>query len=378
MRRAPVGARVPTGSLATVAPIGIVTDNRTATRTGLVLAVGSSLAFGLSGSLARGLFDSGWSPGAVVLIRISIGAIVVLPFGLAALGRQWRVLRRNAALIATYGLLAVAGAQYCYFAAVQRMDVGPALLIEYTAPAAVVGWMWAVHGQRPTRVTALGATLAAAGLVLVLDIVGGVSLDGGGVAWALAATVGCATYFIVNGNVSTGLPPLTLAAAGLLVGAVGLGGLGLTGVLPLETNGDDVALADLTVPWWTPLVLLGVVTAGLAYVAGIAAGRRLGSRLAAFVSLLEVVAGVAFAWVLLDQVPGAMQVTGGVLILLGLVAVHLGEPTVHPDRDTAVTTPDPATVPDPVTASDPVVPGPATTPGLVDARGAPPNCSSPA
>ena len=56
---------------------------------GLLLAVGSSLAFALSGSLARGLFETGWSPGAVVLIRISIGALVVLPLGLVSLAGRW-------------------------------------------------------------------------------------------------------------------------------------------------------------------------------------------------------------------------------------------------------------------------------------------------
>ena len=37
------------------------------------------------------------------------------------------------------------------------MQVGPALLIEYTAPAAVVVWLWLRHGQRPGPVTLAGA-----------------------------------------------------------------------------------------------------------------------------------------------------------------------------------------------------------------------------
>ena len=79
-------------------------------KVGLALAVGSSFAFGLSGSLARGLFDTGWSPGAVVLIRITIGALVVLPLGVASLGGRWHLLWRNAGLVVVYGMLAVAGA----------------------------------------------------------------------------------------------------------------------------------------------------------------------------------------------------------------------------------------------------------------------------
>ena len=77
-----------------------------------------------------------------------------------------------------------------------------------------------------------------------------------------------------------------------------------------------------------PLVALGVVTAALSYVAGIAAGRRLGSRLASFVALLEVVASVCWAWLLLDELPGSVQLLGGLLILAGVVAVKLGERSV--------------------------------------------------
>ncbi len=117
----------------------------------------SATSFGLSGTLAQGLLDTGWSPGAVVLVRIAVAALVVTPFGVAALRGRWGVLRRCAGLVVLYGLLAVAAAQFCYFAAVAHMQVGPALMIEYTAPAAVVRWMWLRHGQRPGPVTLAGA-----------------------------------------------------------------------------------------------------------------------------------------------------------------------------------------------------------------------------
>ena len=72
--------------------------NDTARRTagiGLALAVASAAAFGLSGRLARGLLDAGWSPGAVVLARLALGALVVAPFAARALRGRWGVLRRT-------------------------------------------------------------------------------------------------------------------------------------------------------------------------------------------------------------------------------------------------------------------------------------------
>lgn len=289
------------------------------TASGIAFALVSALTFGMSGALARPLLEAGWSPGAVVLVRVALAALVVAPFGLLALRGRWHLLRRNAGLITLYGVLAVAGAQFCYFSAVQYMQVGPALLIEYTAPAAVVVWLWLRRGQRPGRVTLAGAGLAALGLVLVLDLLSGADLNVVGVLWALAAMVGAASYFLISADESNGLPPIALAAGGLVTGTAALGGLALVGLLPMRSAAAQVSYADVSVEPWIPLVTLGIVTAAIAYVTGIAAGRRLGSRLASFVALIEVVAGVVWAWVLLDELPRPVQLLGGVLILAGIL-----------------------------------------------------------
>ena len=294
-------------------------------RAGLPLALASAASFALSGSLARGLIDAGWTPGAVVLARIAIAALVLAPFAARTLRRRWGLLRRNARLVVLYGAVPVAGTQFAYFSAVGAMDVAPALLIEYTAPAAIVAWLWLRHGERPRGLTLAGAAVAAAGLVLVLDLLSGADLALDGVLWALVAMVGAATYFVMSADASSGLPPLVLAGGGLATGAIGLAVVGAAGVLPMRATTADPTYAGATVAWWLPFVGLGVVTAAIAYTTGIAASRRLGSRLASFVALLEVVAAVLFAWLLLDQLPGALQLAGGALIVAGVVIVKLGE-----------------------------------------------------
>ena len=294
---------------------------------GLAFAVLSAASFGLSGALARGLLDTGWTPGAVSLLRIAIAAVAVLPFGLVAMRGRWHLLRRHVRTVAVYGVVAVALPQFSYFSAVAHMPVAPALLIEFTAPAAVVVFLWLRHGERPGRVTVAGAVVAALGLLLVLDVLSGADLSPVGVAWATMAMLGCATYFLMSGDDTNTLPPIALAAGGMLVAALSLALLGLVGLLDMHAESVDVDLAGASVPWWVPIVLLGVVTAAISYVAGIAAIRRLGSRLASFVALLEVVSGVLWAWFLLDELPHAVQLLGGVLILAGVVAVKLGERT---------------------------------------------------
>ena len=101
--------------------------------------------------------------------------------------------------------------------------------------------------------------------------------------------------------------------------------LGLVGVLPMRASDAGVTYAGATVAWWAPLLVLGVVTAAVAYTAGIAASRRLGSRLASFVALTEVLAGVLFAWLLLAELPRPVQLLGGLFVVAGVVCVKLGE-----------------------------------------------------
>lgn len=309
-----------------------VADDRNRTRSGvrlgLPLAVAAAFAFGSSGAWARGLIDAGWTPGAAVTVRVGVAALVLLLPTLLALRGRWRALRRNAGMVLAYGLLAVAATQLCYFQAVAVMDVGIALLIEYTAPVAVLLWLWLRRGERPTRRSVLGAGIAFVGLVLMLDIVTGAQVNVVGVLWALGAMVGAASYFVLSAKADTGLPPIALAGSGLLLGAVGLALAGLVGVLPFAWTTADVPYRFGTVPWFVPVLAIGLIATALAYVLGIVSTRMLGSRLASFVALAEVVAALLFGWLLLDQLPGPLQALGGVLVLAGVVVVKLGEPRV--------------------------------------------------
>ncbi|WP_336789177.1 EamA family transporter [Gordonia malaquae] len=300
---------------------------------GLAFALVSACSFGLSGAMARSLLDIGWTAGAAVTLRITIGALaLMIPAAISMTGR-WHTFREPRVIgsLVGYGVLAVAVPQLCYFYAVQTLQVGVALLIEYTAPVVVIAWMWIRHRQRPTLLTFVGAVVAAAGLTLVLQIFGSVSLDAAGVAWALGAMVGAAGYFVMSGNSASEIPGIAMAAGGLLSAAVMLGLSGAVGVLPMSMSTDDVQLAGNTTPWWVPMAILGLVTAALAYATGIAATRRLGPRLASFVALAEVLAAIIAAWMFLGEVPAAIQLAGGALIVAGVVVVKLGERPGEPE-----------------------------------------------
>lgn len=111
----------------------------------------------------------------------------------------------------------------------------------------------------------------------------------------------------------------------MLVGAVTLVVIGATGVLPWAWSSHPVALGAAVAPAFVPVLLLVLVSAVFAYTTGLFAVRLLGSRVASFVSLVEVLAAIGFAWLVLAELPTPMQLLGGLAIVLGAGAVKLGE-----------------------------------------------------
>jgi drug/metabolite transporter (DMT)-like permease len=138
--------------------------------------------------------------------------------------------------------------------------------------------------------------------------------------------VGCAFFFVTSAGEDNGLPPIVLAAGGLLVGSVALAVAGALGIVEMSAATTAATYNGVSVAWWLPVLALGVITAAVSYVSGILASRALGARLASFVALFEVLFSVLFAWLLLGQLPGPVQLLGGVLLLAGVIVVRAGEP----------------------------------------------------
>jgi drug/metabolite transporter (DMT)-like permease len=303
--------------------------------TGLVIALASAAAFGGSGPFVKPLLEAGWSPSAAVAVRAGAAGLVLLPLALRAVSWRPQALTSSWRAVVPFGIVGVAGTQLCYFAAIDRLPVGVALLIEYLGPVLLVLYTWGTTRRRPASVTLAGAIVATGGLFLVLDLTGATNLDPIGVAWALGAAVCLACYFTLSAR-RIELPPLALTASGLLVGAAVTATLGLIGIVPLAAVGGDVDLLGATVPWLVPMAIVVLISTAFAYVSGVEAATRLGARVASFVGLIEVVFAVLLSWVLLDEVPTAIQAVGGALIVAGVVLVRSGQdedPAVSPAPD---------------------------------------------
>ncbi|MCT9084284.1 EamA family transporter [Streptomyces fulvoviolaceus] len=293
---------------------------------GLGLALVSALAFGGSGVAAKPLIEAGLDPLHVVWLRVAGAALVMLPLAV----RHRALLRSRPALLAGFGLLGVAGVQAFYFASISRIPVGVALLVEYFAPALVLGWVRFVQRRPVTRAAAVGVVLAVGGLACVVEVWSGLSFDALGLLLALGAACCQVGYFVLSDQGSDSgaeaPDPLGVIAYGLLVGTLVLTVVARPWTMDwslladsADMNGTPVA-AGLLLGW---IVLIATV---LAYVTGVLSVRRLSPQVAGVVACLEAVIATVLAWFLLGEHLSAPQIVGGVVVLAGAFIAQSSAP----------------------------------------------------
>ncbi|MFJ8717545.1 EamA family transporter [Streptomyces violaceus] len=302
---------------------------------GLGLALLSAVAFGGSGVAAKPLIEAGLDPLHVVWLRVTGAALVMLPLAV----RHRALLRRRPGLLAGFGLLAVAGVQAFYFAALSRIPVGVALLIEYLAPALVLGWVRFVQRRPVTRAAAVGVVLAVGGLACVVEVWSGLGFDALGLLLALGAACCQVGYFVLSDQGSDAgaeaPDPLGVIAYGLLVGAAVLTAVARPwtmdwSVLTGTARMDGTPVAAVVLLAW--IVLVATV---VAYVTGVVSVRRLSPQVAGVVACLEAVIATVLAWVLLGEHLSAPQIAGGVIVLVGAFIAQSSTPAKGSERPVA-------------------------------------------
>jgi drug/metabolite transporter (DMT)-like permease len=244
--------------------------------------------------------------------------------------RHRGLLRARPALLAGFGLLGVAGVQAFYFAAISRIPVGVALLVEYLAPALVLGWVRFVQRRPVARAAALGVVLAVGGLACVVEVWSGLSFDALGLLLALAAA-GCQVGYFVLSDQGTDSgadapDPLGVIAYGLLVGAVVLTVVARPWGMDWSVLAHTAGLNGTEVPAWLLLAWIVLIATVVAYVTGVVSVRRLSPQVATVVACLEAVIATVLAWVLLGEHLSAPQIVGGAVVLLGALIAQSSTP----------------------------------------------------
>lgn len=321
-------------------PITSATSQPSTTVTrGTVLIVLASICFGTSGPLVKPAMDAGLSPQQVVSFRIGLAAALLLVFVAATRPKLLRLRRSDLPLLLGYGLVGVALVQFLYFAAVSRIPIGVALLLEFTSPVLVALWVRFVRRViLPARMW-VGTALALVGLAMVAEVWQGLRLDALGLLFGVAAALCAAAYFLIGERGVSTLPALGLVTWGMVIGAVAVAVVAPPWSLPGDIMASDTDFGGLTVPVWTLLVTCAVVSTAMAYLLSISAMRYLPANVVSVIALCEPIVAITLAWLVLGQALALVQVLGAGVLLVGATIVQLAsrkpkvvltEDEVHP------------------------------------------------
>jgi drug/metabolite transporter (DMT)-like permease len=293
------------------------------TRLGYLLAAAAASMWALNGSLARFLLDDGVNALRLAQMRSLLSWLILL----AALGvarpALLRVERREIPRLAFLGVAGLALVHATYFFAIDRLQIGVALTIQYLAPLLILLWLRLAHGRRLARGLWGAAALSLAGCFLVVRAYHVSGLDWLGVAAAFGSAVTFAIYIVGSERAGHRHAPATT-----LVWAFGFATLFWTFVQPLW----DFPLGRFDSLGRVALGL-GVAVVGtlLPFACMVAAVRHIPASRAAVVATLEPVLAAVFAWAIHGEGLSAVQVLGGVLVVGAVVWVQL-QRGVHEDE----------------------------------------------
>jgi drug/metabolite transporter (DMT)-like permease len=211
--------------------------------------------------------------------------------------------------------------QFLYFVAIRRIEVGVALIIEYTAPILVALYVRFVMKKEVSARVWFSLLLALIGLSLITQIWTGSKLDPFGVLCAFGAAIALAIYFIGGEPLASKRDPISLTTLSMGVGAIFWMIVQPWWTLPWEKFGDQVALPhDLGNVSLGLLVIFIIVFGTVApFWLYFIAFKYLDSKKAAIFGLLEPVGASVFALFLLGETFIGIQILGGILVLIGVI-----------------------------------------------------------
>ncbi len=290
--------------------MGIAAD-RTASRTGIALVLGSGVAFAFAPVTAKLAYQADVKVATLLTVRFIFAT--ALFWLVVAVLRRPLPRRRGVVRGLVYGGVFYAIQALLLFSAVNRIDPGLAILLFYVFPALLVLPSVALGRDRFSwrRVAAIPVALVGVGLVLVGPGVG--SVDALGVTLALLGAVAYVAFVLAGDYLAVGTDPIVLAAL------MGTGAIPTFAVYGLVSDGLTL---DFQPRGWIWIVAVAFVSL-IAFTIFFAGLERVGPSLTGLLSTSEPVATtVASAAIFGDRLT-PVQGIGGALVIGAVVWVNL-------------------------------------------------------
>ena len=277
--------------------------------------IAAAAFYAVGGVIAKRAFDLGVPPETLAEFRILFAFLVFLSLTLAFKRRDLLTIKRaDLPWLALFGLLGVMAVQLVYYQAIQRIPIGVALVIEYTAPLLILGY-WRARGRH------VGLGLWSAGVLTLVGcyfVVGAydAQLRQVNAVGALLAAVDAAilaAYFLLAERLVHRYSSWALLCVGFGTAALAWSIVRPPWALPWADLGGELGLDVLGV-----VVIATVVP----YLFSVGALRLIPAARVGLTSTAEPVIAAVVAWLLIGESLQPLQVAGGVVVIVGILVAQ--------------------------------------------------------
>jgi drug/metabolite transporter (DMT)-like permease len=307
-------------------------------RTGYVMVVTGALLFIVNAGVSRVALRAGVTPTLLTTIRVTGTASVLIVVAAFVRPSSLRLPRgRYLLLVIAHGLVGVAALQWTYFVAIDRLPIGMALLLEYTAPVLVALWARFVQREAVRNWVWAALALSLVGLALAARVWKGATFDSRGIVAGLGAAVCFSVYFLLGEQGVNRMDPLQVVVWAFVVASIGLNVAepitSIRGDLLSSSPSLLGSLTEVHIPVWillTWVVLLGTL---IPFAVELFALRFIPATTVTTLAMLEPVGALILGWVWFHESLTALQSVGAAAVVAGIVLAQLSR--IEPPAEVA-------------------------------------------
>lgn len=255
-------------------------------------------------------------------IRTGGAFVILFTFYIIFKRRELKPTKTELPWLILFGVVGVAMVQAFYFVAIERMYVGIALLIEFTAPIWILLFLRFVLKKHVPRGLWYAIALALSGLLMITQIWSGLSVDDIGLLAAFFDALALAGYFLIGDLLGK-----TKSSGAIAVWGFGVASLILFFTLPVwnfpvSALSNELNLLQrfdqFSLPGWALIlwiVIMGTIAPYLLVISGL---KILSASTASIFGMIEPVLAGIFAWWWLNESLTLLQLIGCFVVLIGI------------------------------------------------------------
>ena len=290
---------------------------------GYAMVLTAATLWALNGAVSKVILQSGGVSSERLTEVRATGAFLLL-FAVLLVWRRstLRVTLRELPFLAVFGVAGLAFVAWFYFVAIERLEIGIALLIQYVAPVLVALYArYVLHEPVRRRIWAALA-LALVGLALLLQLWQGLVLDGIGVLASIGAAITFALYILMADRGIRRRTSSSLLAYGFLFAALFWAVVQPWTSFPWDLLDDSVSLLgrleSYELPVWLLMAWMVVLGTIVPFGLLVAALRHVSPTRAGILAMFEPVAGTVIAYAWLQEELDTVQLVGAAVVLCGI------------------------------------------------------------